>query len=64
MKTYTYRIVASYGMGTENEDFTVREGTVQAASAEDAEAAVRAEIESDHFWGDARHDIEVEAEGE
>lgn len=54
MTTYNYQWVAQDG-----EDFIVREGTVEAASAEDAERMVYEIYENDYFWGQMAQRVEV-----
>ncbi len=55
MKTYNYQWIARDG-----EDFIVREGTVDATSAEDAERRVFEIYENDYFWGQMAQSVSVE----
>ncbi len=54
MTTYNYQWVAQ-----DDEDFVIREGTVEAASVEDAERMVYEIYENDYFWGQMAQRVEV-----
>ena len=56
---WNYRWFAIIGAGTEWEDFTSREGTVEAETEAEAEAAVDAKHGNEYGWEDATQTIEV-----
>jgi hypothetical protein len=58
MNRYGYSWFAIVGAGQDNEDFGSNEGSIIAASAEDAEEMVRANVEE--IWDGATITIEIE----
>lgn len=57
--TWNYRWFAIIGAGTEGEDFTFREGTVDAETEAEAETAVENIHYNEYGWDDATVTIEV-----